>query len=1130
LKKIISAWNYLVCKIIPRPGLLKKTAGVKMEFINVSQKMFHKGIIHSSSSCESDLFKADNILSDKGHWCTKKRSAAIKEYAIIDFEKQVPVDYIKLTASTGGSSTFPNGFRLEGSNDGEAWSLLYSESNTSLEANIHEVQLPLTIMRFLKILINDPAVLGSNYYSEIGKIEAGIYGIAEFKASSFIGLNTPEKLFNGDSGSFWESAQNVTSVMESVTIDLGKILCLNRIILGAVSEGFPESFHIETSVDNEVWITLLHEKGIDAESGKKYFWETDIRPARFMKFEAPGKKLINGKYGIKIFEFGISAAPVDHLHTHTIGDISPHASVFHAGMVRLARDGESVPGTVIQSTDSRLRDASTVFKGIVQLSNGADSTPGLAVQANDPRLQPASEQKAGIVRLAYNRETSANAVVQSSDSRLQHASEDNFGIVRVCQDGEYKEHSVVSGNDSRIHKATTSSFGICRLAEDGGTDVGTVVQANDNRLMDASHYSKGIVKVAADGEVSADAVVISSDKRLKDATVKNKGIVELAEDGEDSADVVVQGNDRRLKDATTSSKGIVELAEDGEDKEGAAVQSNDRRLKDATTSGKGIVELAEDGEDCANVAVQGNDRRLKKATEVSYGIVKFASDGTSEPLTAIQGNDRRLKDATTLTKGIVELAEDGEDREGVAVQGNDKRLKDATTLTKGIVELAEDGEDREGAAVQGNDKRLKDATTLTKGIVELAENGEEAPGVVVQGNDKRLKDATVAFKGIVRLANDGENKEGIAVQGSDKRLKNATTISKGIVELAENGEDAPDVAVQGNDKRLKPASEKDAGIVQFSANGESGHKLAVQADDIRLHDKRDPLPHEHDYAPILHDYASHAGTISVKEKLSEPFNEITPPSDGSAVIYGNNLSDKNFSIGVTGISGVTSKEKINSYGVIGHSSHVGIRGQASGHEGSGAGVVGASRFGAGGIFSSEHEFSLIADGSGTILNKFDDNLKLRGNGKALLVSGTSEFEGKIFIKGDGKEKNFPGGAAELFEIDEAEFVSPGDLLIVDENGNSVLSKSKRSYSKSVIGIVSGNPYLVINNSGKEEKLYPVVLAGKTLCRVDARNNPVKPGDLIVTSDTAGCGMAGKIDSFDKVGTVIGKALHGLMTE
>ena len=938
-----------------------------MEFINVSQKIFHQGIILSSSGSDSNLLKAENMLSDRGHWCTKKSNIATKEFAIIDFKKNVPVDYIKIAASQAGASTFPNSFRLEGSNDGQSWEVFYSENNTSLKANMHDLHLPLMIFRFLKILITDPAVLGSNYYSEIGRIEAGIYGIEKITASSHLALNTPEKLFDGNHDTYWESAQNNQSKIETLDIDLGKNFCINRIQLTSANEGFPENLHIETSIDNEIWITLIDEKNFDSEPNRTYTWKTDIRNIRYLRIEAHSKQLQNNKYGIKLSQISISAAPVEHLHTHTIGDISPHASVYHAGLVKLSRDGESTPGTVIQSTDSRLRDASTVFKGIVKLANNFETDPGLAVQANDLRLQPATEQKAGIVRLAYNKEIGSNAVVQANDTRLQNATGENFGIVRICNNGEYKENSVVSGNDSRLYKATTSSFGICKLSENGGTETGTVVQANDSRLSAASTYNKGIVKIASDGEVSEDAVVTSSDKRLKDATVSNKGIVELAGDGEDKA--------------------------------------------------------------------------------------------------------------------------------GVAVQGNDKRLKDATTLSKGIVELAENGEDKEGVAVQGNDKRLKDASTLSKGIVELAENGEDKEGVVVQGNDKRLKDAS--------------------------------TLSKGIVELAENGEDREGVAVQGNDKRLKNASEKDTGIVRFAANGESAHNIAVQADDTRLNDKREPLPHEHNYAPIIHEYSSHAGTIAIKGEKNEPFYEITPPFDGASVIYGNNTSNKDFSIGVTGISGVLSKEKINSYGILGHSSHVGVRGQSSGHEGTGAGVTGASRFGAGGIFLSEHEYSLIADGTGSIINKFDNNLKLIGNGKALLVAGTSAFEGTINIKGDGKEKNFPGNTVELFETDEAEYISPGDILIVSEKGNSILSKAKKSYSKSVVGVVSGNPFIIINNSGKEEKLYPIVLTGKTLCKVDARNNPIKPGDLIVTSETTGCGMAGKIDSFDKIGTVIGKALHGL---
>ena len=79
----------------------------------------------------------------------------------------------------------------------------------------------------------------------------------------------------------------------------------------------------------------------------------------------------------------------------------------------------------------------------------------------------------------------------------------------------------------------------------------------------------------------------------------------------------------------------------------------------------------------------------------------------------------------------------------------------------------------------------------------------------------------------------------------------------------------------------------------------------------------------------------------------------------------------------------------------------------------------------------------------------------------------------------------------------------------------------------MIGIVSGNPVVAFNNSGVQEKIYPVVLCGRTLCKVDAKNNPVVPGDLIVTSDTPGCGMKGNIDSFNKIGTVIGKALESL---
>ncbi len=1098
-----------------------------MDFIKISEKILYQGKIKSSSGEENDAFSADKVLSSSGYWSTKKRTAPEREFVIIDFEKEVVADHIRLSGSSNGTSTFPRGYRIEVGLNGEEWKVMHTEKDASLGSGEYTIPIPLSRLRFLRFTIDEPAVIQGKYFSEIGKIEVGLSGIASIEATNSTKDSDVSKLIDGDAETFWESALNKNSGREELLIDLGAIYYINKLVLASQEKGFPETFSMEASSDTELWTTVFQEKGFFSDSENKYFWEFSVIPARYIRLECLGTKVTDNQFGVRIAQLEIFSASAEYMHIHNEGDIVPHASVFQAGLTKLAKDGEITPGAVVQSTDGRLRDASTVFKGIVQLANDGDFSSGLVVQASDSRLQPATEMKPGIVRLAYNRESNSGAAVQSDDSRLQHADDKNFGIVRLCPDGEYQETSVVTGNDKRIQKATTADHGIVKLAENGVEESGAVVQSNDKRLGDATPFSKGIIRLAKDGEVSEDAVVVSSDGRLRDASVRHKGVVELAENGEDRPGVVVQANDDRLKNATTENRGVVELAENGEEKPGVAVQGNDDRLKDATTDSKGIVELAENGEDRAGVAVQGNDRRLKDATETSPGIMQFAPDGGDGEFTAVQGNDKRLKDATTGSKGIVELAENGEDRAGVAVQGNDHRLKYATTESKGIVEFAENGEDRPGVAVQGNDDRLRDATTENKGIVELAQNGEAKPGVAVQGDDRRLREATETSTGIVKLATDGGQEENTVVQGNDRRLKEASTMSKGIVELAEDGEDIPGVVVQGNDNRLKDADFDRAGIVRIARNGESREGAVVLSNDERLYDRREPLPHEHDYAPLKHDFNSHEGTLAISEPKSEPFKGITPPSDGSSVIYGKNTSSESNAIGVTGVSGTQGDRGQLAYGVLGHGTHVGVRGQAPGEMSSGAGVVGVSRFGAGGIFTSEHGFSLVADGFGATLRKADSNIQLAGDKKALLVEGESLFNGQIKIAGDDKKDSLPGGIVEMFEVDEDEYISPGDILIVHEQGKCLLSKSKKSYSRSVIGVVSGNPKVILDNSGKEEKLYPIALSGTALCKVDARNNPINPGDLIVSSETAGCGMCGKIDSFDKIGTVIGKALDRL---
>jgi hypothetical protein len=108
-------------------------------------------------------------------------------------------------------------------------------------------------------------------------------------------------------------------------------------------------------------------------------------------------------------------------------------------------------------------------------------------------------------------------------------------------------------------------------------------------------------------------------------------------------------------------------------------------------------------------------------------------------------------------------------------------------------------------------------------------------------------------------------------------LKEATTTAKGIVELAEDGEDRAGVAVQGSDRRLKNATETSYGIVRLAADSESKKGFAVQANDARLFDKREPLPHTHEYAHVRHEVNSHTGSLHIAESSSERFSALSAP-------------------------------------------------------------------------------------------------------------------------------------------------------------------------------------------------------------------------------------------------------------
>ena len=119
--------------------------------------------------------------------------------------------------------------------------------------------------------------------------------------------------------------------------------------------------------------------------------------------------------------------------------------------------------------------------------------------------------------------------------------------------------------------------------------------------------------------------------------------------------------------------------------------------------------------------------------------------------------------------------------------------------------------------------------------------------------------------------------------------------------------------------------------------------------------------------------------------------------------------------------------------------------------------------------------------------------------------------------------------AEPFQM-SSDDVPKGAVVVIDEDHPGKLKLSESPYDNRVAGIVSGangvNPGITLHQEGVLEDGQHVALSGRVYAQADASNGPIKPGDLLTTSDTAGHVM--KVTDHAKAqGAIVGKAMTPL---
>jgi hypothetical protein len=142
------------------------------------------------------------------------------------------------------------------------------------------------------------------------------------------------------------------------------------------------------------------------------------------------------------------------------------------------------------------------------------------------------------------------------------------------------------------------------------------------------------------------------------------------------------------------------------------------------------------------------------------------------------------------------------------------------------------------------------------------------------------------------------------------------------------------------------------------------------------------------------------------------------------------------------------------------------------------------------------------------------------------VNGTGHFAGDVVVDG-----NLAAKYQDVAEwVPATGPVSNGTVVIISPGETNRVTASTDAYDTRVAGVISAQPGIILGEGGPSKVM--VATSGRVKVRVDATHQPIVPGDLLVSSGTAGVAMKSQpIEvggvSMHRPGTLIGKALEPL---